>query len=292
MGSEYIAIHHSDDVWELDKLEKQVAYLDAHPEIGAVFTNALAIGEDSSPLMDEQHSYSNIFNQPNRTRHEWLRFFFSRGNALCHPSVLIRKLCYEVCGLYRYGMAQLPDLDMWMRLCLKYEIHVLSEKLVKFRVRDNEANASASQPNTRIRSAYEFYKLLPNYRQLTRFEDMAKVFPSAEKYNRNEETDMDFVLGMVVLEEMSFPFIALFGQDILFDVLSDPVRAAKIKRLYDFDYKNFIALTGINDVFAQEKVADVINQIYASRSWRLTRPLRFFARLMEKWTRKHDLPDK
>src|SRR5450759_1118655 len=47
---EYIAIHHSDDVWELDKLEKQVAFLDAHLDIGAVFTNALTIAEDSSPL--------------------------------------------------------------------------------------------------------------------------------------------------------------------------------------------------------------------------------------------------
>src|SRR5436189_263834 len=32
---EYIAVHHSDDAWELEKLEKQVAFLDVHPEIGA-----------------------------------------------------------------------------------------------------------------------------------------------------------------------------------------------------------------------------------------------------------------
>jgi glycosyltransferase involved in cell wall biosynthesis len=285
---EYIAIHHSDDVWELDKLEKQVAFLDAHPEIGAVFTNALAIAEDSSPLSDEKHFYSNIFDQPNRTRHEWLRFFFNHGNALCHPSVLIRKVCYEECGLYRYGMAQLPDFDMWIRLCLKHEIHVLPERLVRFRVRDNEANASASRPETRIRTLYEFYKLLPNYRKLTRFEDLVKVFPSAEKYNRNEETDMGFVLGMVVLEQKSFPFTLLFGQDLLFEAISDPMRAANIKRLYGFDYKSFIALTGQHDVFSREE----IGEIYNSSSWRLTRPLRFFARLMEKWPRKFGQSDK
>jgi len=80
---------------------------------------------------------------------------------------------------------------------------------------------------------------------------------------------------MVALEEKPFNFTQLFGQDILFEVISDPMRAANIKRLYDFDYKSFIALTGANDVFSQEK----INQIYASRTWRLTRPLRSFARL-------------
>lgn len=294
---EYIAIHHSDDVWEPDKLEKQVAFLDTNTEIGAVFTNALAIAEDSSPLAGEQHYYSNIFDQPNRTRHEWLRFFFNSGNALCHPSALIRKACYEDCGLYRYGLAQLGDFDMWIRLCLKYEIHVLPEKLVRFRVRDNEANASASRPESRIRTLYEFYKLLPNYRKLTRFEDMVKVFPSAEKYYRNKETDMNFVLGMAVLEQMSFPFTQLFGQDILFEAISDPERVINIKRLYDFDYKSFIALTGQHDVFSREEIAErdsqiahlesekaalhaEIRRVKSTVSWQITKPLRLFAGLV------------
>lgn len=250
----YIAIHHSDDVWETEKLEKQVAFLDANDDCGAVFTNALAITEDGSPLTDEKHFYFDIFDQPNRTRFEWLNHFFYKGNALCHPSVLIRKKCYEECGLYRLGLAQLPDFDMWIRLCLKYEIHVLPEKLVKFRVRDNEANASGSRPETRIRALYEFYKLLSNYRKVTCFADLVKVFPSAEKYNRKRETDIDFTLAMIALEEKPFPFTALFGLDLLFEIISDPVRAATIKRLYDFDDKSFKALTAQHDVFSREEV--------------------------------------
>lgn len=286
-AGKYIAIHHSDDVWEPDKLEKQVAFMDAHSDIGAVFTNALAIAEDSSPLTDEKNFFSDIFNQSNRTRHEWLRFFFHSGNALCHPSVLIRKACYEDCGLYRYGLAQLGDFDMWIRLCLQYEIHVLPEKLIRFRVRDKKANASASRPDSRIRTLYEFYNLLPNYRRLTRFEDLVKVFPSAEKYYRGEETDMGFVLGMAILDQMSFPFTLLFGQDLLIEAVSDPKRAANIKRLYDFDYNNFIALTGQHDVFSREEVAErdsTINKIYASNSWRLMRPLRFLKRIFSRKT--------
>jgi glycosyltransferase involved in cell wall biosynthesis len=253
---EYIAIHHSDDVWEFDKLEKQVAFLDAHAEVGAVFTNALAIAEDSSPLADEKHFYSSIFEQPNRTRHEWLRHFFTRGNALCHPSLLIRKSCYGDCGLYRFGFAQVGDFDMWIRLCLKHEIHVLPEKLVRFRVRDNEANASGNRPEARIRVLFEFYKLLQNYRKINSFDDLVKVFPSANKYYRKMDTDMYFVLGMVSLEEKPFTVTQLFGQDLLFEAISDPKRAANIKRQYDFDYKSFIALTGQNDVFFREVVAE------------------------------------
>ena len=83
----YIAIHHSDDVWELNKLQVQVDFLDAHQDIGAVFTNAQPIDERGVPLIDKNHFYYSIFSQPNRSRHEWLRYFFSSGNALCHPSI-------------------------------------------------------------------------------------------------------------------------------------------------------------------------------------------------------------
>jgi glycosyltransferase involved in cell wall biosynthesis len=251
----YIAIHHSDDVWETEKLGKQVTFLDEHPEFGAVFTHITAIGEDSKPLKDEKHFYFSIFKQPNRTRLEWLNFFFNQGNALCHPSVLIRKRCYDECGLYNINFAQLADFDMWVRLCLSWEIHVLPEKLVRFRVRDNEANASSNRPETRIRGTYEFYKLLSNYRKLTCFDDLVNVFPSAEKYNRKEETDTDFVLAMIALEEKPFIFTQLFGLDLLLEVISDPVRSENIKRLYDFDYKSFIDLTAKHDVFSREEVS-------------------------------------
>ena len=253
---EFIAIHHSDDVWELDKLEKQVSFLEKHSETGAVFTNALAISEDTSLLDDESHFYFKIFDQPNRTRHEWLNHFFNHGNALCHPSVLIRKSCYEDCGLYRSGLAQVGDFDMWIRLCLKYEIHVLPEKLIRFRVRDNEKNASGNRPETRIRGQYEMYKLLQNYRQLKNFDDLVKVFPTAEKFFRKNKTDMDFTLAMIVLEEKPFTFTALFGLELLFEAISDSKRAKKIKRAYDFDYKNFIALTGKLDVFSREELSN------------------------------------
>jgi len=296
-AGEYIAIHHSDDAWEPDKLEKQVAYLQAHPEVGAVFTKARVIAEDSTPLPDGQHFYVRFFDQPNRTRHEWLRYFFSQGNALCHPSVLIRKVCYQECGLYRYGLAQVPDLDMWMRLCLKYEIHILPDKLVRFRARADDANASGNRPDTRIRGVYEYYKLLPTYQMIESFAELVKVFPSAKKYDRGDESNRDFALAMVALEEKPFPFTQLFGLDLLFGIISDPQCAANIKRLYDFDYRNFIALTAQHDVFAREELVArdniiagrdkviaardaTIDHIYASRSWRLTRPLRAIANLL------------
>jgi glycosyltransferase involved in cell wall biosynthesis len=309
---DYIAIHHSDDVWEADKLQQQVDFLEAHPEIGAVFSNALAINEESLLLPDEQHFYVNVFNKTNRTRHEWLHFFFTQGNALCHPSVLIRKQCYADCGLYRPMLAQVPDLDLWIRLCLKYEIYVLPEQLVKFRVRDNEANSSGNRPETRIRGFYEYYKLLPNYQEISTLDELIKIFPSAQKYNRSEATSIDFALAMVALEENPFPFTELFGQEILFAAISEPKQAAQIKQLYNFNTHSFIELTAKRDIFSREEIANLwhdiamlnrsiaeretavamLNQVMteheralisirSSISWKITAPLRFLGHLVK-----------
>jgi glycosyltransferase involved in cell wall biosynthesis len=318
-SGQYIAIHHSDDVWEPEKLAKQVLFLDGHVNIGAVFTNALAIDELGSPLLDEGHFYFNVFDQPNRTRHEWLRYFFPASNALCHPSVMIRKVCYENCGLYRLGLAQLGDLDMWIRLCMRYDIHVLRERLVRYRVRDNNANVSGNTRETRIRVPYEFYKLLQNYREISCLEDLVGVFPAAIKYCRDGGSDIEFVLAMVALEESRFTFAQLFGLDLLFEIISDPERAKAIKRLHGFDHKDFIALTAMHDVFCSCEIAGLngeianLNQAVAqrdgqlvqfnqamaerdgqlaelvserakilnSRSWKITKPLRFLRRETE-----------
>lgn len=252
---EYIAIHHSDDMWEQDKLEKQVIFLDTHDQIGAVFTNVLPIGEDGEPFDREDHFYFRIFEQPNRTRFEWLRYFFLAGNALCHPSVLIRRSCYEDCGLYRFGLAQLVDFDMWSRLCLKHDIYVLPERLVKFRVRDNEANSSANRPETRIRHVYEFYKLLQNYRNVKQYNEFVQIFPEAVKYCSNEKFDVDYALAMVCFELKPSPYALLFAQDILFERIFDPERAIELSRHFNFDYRSFIALSAQHDVFALEELA-------------------------------------
>ena len=74
-SGDYIAILNSDDAWVPQKLEKQVKFLDENPDIAAVFSYMMLINEKSVHF--EDNSFDSCFNQPNRTRYEWLnRFFF------------------------------------------------------------------------------------------------------------------------------------------------------------------------------------------------------------------------
>lgn len=261
-SGQYIAIHHSDDVWEPEKLERQLAYLEAHPETGAVFSNALAIGEDSKPLTDKQHFYSDVFRQPNRSRHQWLRHFFFSGNALCHPSVLMRKACYDECGVYRFGLAQLPDLDMWVRLCMRYDIHVLPESLIRFRVRDNEANSSGNRPEVRIRDRSEFHHILRQYFRVVSFEELVAIFPEAEVYRREQGCIPGFVMSMVSLGANAFPWARALAIETLLELMTDESSRQQLLHVYQFDYKDLVNITGQQDIFSLETVARLNEELF------------------------------
>ena len=260
---EYIAIHHSDDVWEHDKLARQVACLDQNPDVGVAFTRVLAITENGTPLANRAHYYFSIFDQPNRSRQEWLRFFYDHGNALCHPSALIRSECFRTCGLYRPWLMQVDDFDMWMRILMRYDIHVLHEKLTRFRVRGNDTNVSGNNRGARVRGIYEQHGILENYKDIACFEDLLAIFPEAAKYYRGPDTDLLFSIGRSALDAATRPFAQLFALNVILEVLSDPARCARIEEIHDFDMNDFLDLTSRYDVFSSEEVArlgDVLSE--------------------------------
>ena len=155
--ADFIAVINSDDSWEPHKLARQLEVFDQQPELGAVFTSARLVDESSSPLQPQDlPSWHGIFSQPNRSQAQWLRFFLEHGNALCHPSVLIRREVYTRLGLYDNRMRQIPDLDQWIRVVKHWPIRVLGdEDLVRFRLLTSQQNASAVNRTNVVRGMNE-----------------------------------------------------------------------------------------------------------------------------------------
>jgi hypothetical protein len=177
------------------------------------------------------------------------QLFFTKGNALCHPSALIKKQCYLDCGAYRHGLAQLPDFDMWIRLCMKYEIYVLNKKLIRFRVLNNNANSSGARPETIARSKFEFFKLLDNFKNIESTEDLIKIFPvltsklpikKCESFNSLIITKFDilFLLAFAALHESQNSMLRLFGLGILYDLIGNSESAKVIKKTIILTIKN------------------------------------------------------
>jgi glycosyltransferase involved in cell wall biosynthesis len=255
---QYIAVHHSDDVWELDKLQKQVEHLDTHPETIACFTHVQIIdetGRDYTP--PESHFYRNVFDQPNRNRFEWLRFFWERSNALCHPSVLIRKEVYTDCNLFNWGLRQIPDFLKWIRICFAGEIHVIQEKLTKFRLHAaTEANTSGDNLSNHIRVNSEYFFICDDLFKVSNEDAFSKVFPEYDSQNVFPE----FVVSRLMIES-TLPPKQLYGLRKLYKLLNNTETALKIKQLHSYTYADFMKDTEKHDVFSMKSK---LRTIYAS----------------------------
>ncbi|MFY9589628.1 glycosyltransferase [Rickettsia endosymbiont of Halotydeus destructor] len=248
---EYIAVINSDDVWVKDKLQKQISFLLDNRKIDAVFSSALFLDENMKPFKaEEKPFFSDIFQQNNRSSGQWLKRFFFEGNCLCHPSILIKKKCYDVLGLYDNRYRQLPDLDMWIKFCKKFQLHVLPEQLVKFRILKNNKNTSSPSLENQIRGRTEAHLIMRSF-----FDEMPiAVFKEGFKdflYNK------DFVGSEEYEIEKAFLYLRMgcyniFAIEKLYNWLKDTdIRYILITK-YNFDDKKFWEIASLNGSFNQE----------------------------------------
>jgi glycosyltransferase involved in cell wall biosynthesis len=234
---EYVAVLNSDDFFLPGKLERQVAFLDGHANVGAVFGLPQFVDERGRRFQNAGHAFSELFVADNAPRQEWLRRFFFEGNCLCHPTILIRKSCYTSVGRLDPLLMQLPDLDLWVRLCSAYEIHVLAEALTAFRILDRERNTSAPSRERLARCAWEMPTVLRHYAALPDA-DLAVILPAdAAAHPRRIR------LALAALA-VSKPGYACFGLELLRACLREDPAA--------FPYREYFRLVGSADPLGAE----------------------------------------
>lgn len=247
-SGQYVAVLSSDDAWYPEKLEMQVRYLDEHPDLAAVFGRVDWIDETGRLITDRRFAFRDVFNAPNRTRFEWLRYFFEIGNCLCHPSSLVRRACYSEVGAFNPALAGLPDLDLWIRICLKHDIMILEQKVVRFRRIGEHFNASGDSIESRIRNRFEYTLLLDHYLDLKRPEDLLLTFPSADRYGKVTEGLTPYFLGRLAIDS-ALDYKMLWGLNVIYDLIRDADKARLLEEQCHFSYLDFMKLVRECDVF-------------------------------------------
>jgi glycosyltransferase involved in cell wall biosynthesis len=245
----YIAIHNSDDIWKQDKLAIQYNFLQNNLNIGAVFTDVNFIDGDELPLEISMLKKAPNFSNINRNRHEWILYLIKNGNTFCHPSALIRKSCFKKVGLYKNNLLQLPDFDMWMRILMHFDIHVINQKLVNYRILKDMTNTSSPMQRNDIRVANEFYNVFANLKSITSFKALCKIFPALEKYKYVKNNDINFLMAISILELRPHIFAQHFALDLLSEVMGDDERREYICKNYNFSLSDLFALTGEINVY-------------------------------------------
>jgi len=126
---QYIARMDADDVSLPERLARQVAYLDQHPEVGVLGTNVAYIDSEGRFLNGGRPKDP----QPlSPTLLQWLLLWRC---AIYHPTVMLRRSILAETGLaYDPAFRHAEDRDLWTRLAPYTLIASLPEVLVYYRV--------------------------------------------------------------------------------------------------------------------------------------------------------------
>lgn len=129
-SSKYLAFLDSDDVWEPEKLKKQLGLITENTELGMVYGFQHTIDENGREV-----GWLEI------EKRGWLFGDLLSGNCIAGSGsmVLIRREVFEKVGLFREDLLIGEDWEMWLRIAKEYKIDYVPEYLANVRVHARSA---------------------------------------------------------------------------------------------------------------------------------------------------------
>ncbi len=134
-SGKYIARMDADDISLLDRLKKQVNFMDSNPDVVVLGGSFQAIDERGNYLY-VHHSLSGVK----------LARYYLYPSPLAHPTVMMRRDVIVNNNLFydeQYSSAQ--DYDLWLRIIKKFKIDNLPDVLLRYRVQKNSISVAKRQ---------------------------------------------------------------------------------------------------------------------------------------------------
>ncbi|MBN2239559.1 MAG: glycosyltransferase [Dehalococcoidales bacterium] len=131
---EYVAIFHSDDVYNDNIVEKEVKALHENPSAGAVFTLCKNIN-DRGGVIRHVPLPSQLRGKQQYHFLEIVPLMMEKGNFLVTPSCMVKRDLYGSLLPFdtsRFGVN--ADFDMWLRLIRQTPIIIIEEELLSYRI--------------------------------------------------------------------------------------------------------------------------------------------------------------
>jgi len=300
---EYIAVLGSDDIWELDKLEKQLQVLEQDKSIAACFTWVTLVDQASNVIHDETEFPTHIFEFKNRDKTSIIREIIDTGNHFCHSSVLIRSDIHRRVGEYNVAYRQLHDLDLWVRILLQYDIHIIEEPLVRYRYVPNSGNVSQNNEKNTNRLFNEAESIVTYLFENICDEDFLKCF-SEEIVGQDVCTKVQIMCEKFLLlkqkklwgsnnTSLAIDFLMRYLDDTLIQCFEKQY-GLSLEELYSVtgEYKatycaeEHLELKKLKGEWIQLKTQ--LDTILSSKSWKITKPLRILTRILKENKKDQD----
>lgn len=137
-----IARFDSDDLCMVYRLEMQVAYMDAHPDVGVLGGGLEILNKEGKTLAFRDYPVN----------HSLIEKWFQTTTPIAHPTVMMRKSVIDDFGGYDPNFIFAEDLDLWLRLLNRgVRFANLQDVLVGYRQENTSRNPMHFHFNLRAR---------------------------------------------------------------------------------------------------------------------------------------------
>lgn len=155
-GGKYICICASDDKYFLDKIQKQVDFMEKNPRYGVCYTKAVRFYDNGREraLNNKNYKQGNIFSE-----------LLSQYFTIPAGSSMFRKEVFSIVGLYDTSLL-VEDYDMFLRIAKVYEIGFLNEFLFYYRL--HKTNTGINIEGLRMMEA-NAYKVLDKWKNESQY---------------------------------------------------------------------------------------------------------------------------
>ena len=176
---EFIAFLDSDDYWVSSKLEVQVEIFDKNPRVGLVHAKAMVVNEHGEqrgvmPTKDPGRTFSEIIE---------IGAFF----PVC--SVMVRKECFIMAGIFNASVPTVEDIDMWIRVARHFDIYEIKSRYLSYYYRED-----SRKPRVGIK---QYKSQVELHRRILCYEDIPL------KAVRRKLAMFEYLLGIMVSPEQA-----------------------------------------------------------------------------------------
>ena len=149
----YFSAIASDDILFLEKIEKQVKFMESNPKYGMCY----------GKIVYFEDSIKNTSEYSNSNKQGWVfDDLLNYGCFIPAPSTFMRKEVFETVGEYDENL-WIEDWDMWLRISQKYQVGYIDEYLAYYRKHDTNISSQSLKMYKAEKQILEKYKDYENF---------------------------------------------------------------------------------------------------------------------------------
>jgi glycosyltransferase involved in cell wall biosynthesis len=125
---EWLAFMDADDTWRQDKLERQLDYLRAHPEVQHISSDGTLVSNEG---VVRSSWLSDYFNPVRELHGDLYRLLLERCFVLM-SSTMVHRDAYHAVGGMDPKIVYSHDYDLWLRMYARFPAAVMAEPLISY----------------------------------------------------------------------------------------------------------------------------------------------------------------